>query len=207
MPARLVGAEQALVEPLAIARQTMRRAGFAPGEKVLVLGGGPIGLAVAAWARTLGAGAVLLSEPFDARRDLAVELGADHAVDPTTGELPAAIATHLGGPPTLVIECSGAPGLIGEAMMYAGPRGRVVVVGMLLDNDTFFPFFGLDKELDLRFSMFYDPVDYVDTLAALDDGSLDAATMITETVSLDALPERFALMAQRPDAGKVVLVH
>ena len=44
---------------------------------------------------------------------------------------------------------------------------RLAVVGMLLSDDTIFPFFGLDKELDVRFSMFYDPVDYVDTLAAV----------------------------------------
>jgi (R,R)-butanediol dehydrogenase/meso-butanediol dehydrogenase/diacetyl reductase len=60
-PAALTGSDRALVEPLAIARRALRRAGLEPGEDVLVLGGGPIGLAVILWARALGAGSIAVS--------------------------------------------------------------------------------------------------------------------------------------------------
>ncbi|MDH5236345.1 MAG: alcohol dehydrogenase catalytic domain-containing protein [Acidimicrobiia bacterium] len=205
LPATVTGPEQALVEPLAVARQTLRRAAIAPGENVLVIGGGPIGLAVTAWAKVLGADQVLVSEPVEVRRRLAQTMGADHVIDPTQDDLTEAVTAHLGGPPPLVIECAGSPGRIGEAMEQAGARGRVVVVALLLAPDTIVPWFGLQKELDVRFAMYYDPVDFTDSLDALDTRAFDAAAMITDTVPLDELPDRFARMGERPDAGKVVL--
>ncbi|MEL7209369.1 MAG: alcohol dehydrogenase catalytic domain-containing protein, partial [Actinomycetota bacterium] len=60
VPATLAAPERALVEPLAIARHALRRAGFVPGEPILVLGGGPIGLATTAWARALGDGPIVV---------------------------------------------------------------------------------------------------------------------------------------------------
>ncbi|MGI9602286.1 MAG: zinc-dependent alcohol dehydrogenase [Acidimicrobiales bacterium] len=206
LPATVVGTEQALVEPLAVARQTLRRAALRPGENVLVIGGGPIGLAVTAWAKVLGADNVLVSEPVAVRRQLAEAMGADGVVDPTEVDLTEAVAHHLGGPPPVVVECAGSPGRINDAMEQADRRGRVVVVAILFAPDSIVPWFGLQKELDVRFAMFYDPVDFTDTLDALDARRLDVASMVTDTVTLDQLPDRFSLMAERPDAGKVVLL-
>lgn len=199
-------AERSLVEPLAIARHALRRGGLERGEPILVLGGGPIGLAVTAWARALGAGTILISEPEATRRDLAVTLGADRTVDPTSDHLGLAAADALGGPPGLVVECSGVPSLIDEGMSQAAVDGRVLVVGICLAQDTFLPWYGIEKELDLRFSIYYGPEDFTDTIDALESGGLDATAMITETVDLPGLPERFARMVERPDAGKVVLL-
>lgn len=205
-PKGLSGAERALVEPLAIARHALRRADFHPGEPLLVLGGGPIGLAVTAWARALGDGPVVLSEPSAVRREVAGTLGADITVDPTATDLMSAVADALGAPPGLVVECTGVPGLIGEATFQAAVDGRVLVVGICMATDEFFPWFALSKELDVRFAVFYRSQDFVDTIAALEDGSLEAASMITQTIGLADLPARFAQMVERPDAGKVVIV-
>jgi 2-desacetyl-2-hydroxyethyl bacteriochlorophyllide A dehydrogenase len=205
-PTGLAAAERALVEPMAVARHALRRGGFQPGEPVLVLGGGPIGLGITAWARTLGAGPIIVSEPTQVRRELATTLGADLVVDPTDTDLMAAVADELGEPPGLVVECSGAPGLIAEGIWQTAIDGRVLVVGICLTHDEIFPFFGIQKEVDVRFALYYGPEDFVDTIAALDDRSLDAASMITQTISLDELPARFAQMVAAPDAGKVVLV-
>lgn len=205
LPVTITGAEQALVEPLAVARQTLRRADLVAGEDVLVIGGGPIGLAVTAWARTLGAGRILVSEPVETRRRLASVLGADHTVDPTRAELGDAVGEHLGGSPPVVVECSGAPGRLDEALLHAGPRGRVAVVAILFTPDQIVPWTALQKELDVRFAMYYDTVDFTDTIDALDQRILKAADMITDTIGLDELPDRFSRMAEAPDAGKVVV--
>jgi (R,R)-butanediol dehydrogenase/meso-butanediol dehydrogenase/diacetyl reductase len=133
-------------------------------------------------------------------------LGADHVIDPTDGDLMTAVAGALGDPPSLVVECTGVPGLIGDAMVQAAVDGRVVVVGICLVSDSFFPWFGIQKELDVRFSVFYGAEDFVDTLAGLEDGLVDPAGLVTETTDLDALPDRFARMVASPDAGKVVLL-
>jgi (R,R)-butanediol dehydrogenase/meso-butanediol dehydrogenase/diacetyl reductase len=206
MPGQISGADQALVEPLAVARRALRRGGLTAGENLLVLGGGPIGLAVTAWARTLGAGKIVVSEPLAPRRALAVRLGADLTLDPTTTDLGSFIADSLGEAPPLVIECSGATGLIGQGLLHTGIDGRVVVVGICLAMEEISPLLGLSKEVDLRFALYYAPEDWTDTLSAMAGGHLTAAEMITETIALDALPQRFAELVATPNAGKVVVL-
>jgi len=205
LPASLAGPEQALVEPLAVALHGLRRAGVRRGEPVAVLGAGPIGLAVTTWARTLGAGPVLVSDPVAGRRDLASGFGADAVVDPTTEDVAAACRQTLCTEPSLVVECSGKPGMIQQAMHLAAVDGRVGVVGACMAPDTLVPFTGLHKELEVRFALYYDRRDFVDTLQALDDGSLAVEGLITDVVGLDALPDTFATMLAGSDRGKVVV--
>lgn len=208
-PTSLSGPEHALVEPLAIARRALRRADLRPGEDVLVLGGGPVGLAVVAWARALGAGTIVVSEPVEIRRALAQTLGANACIDPTAvvdSDIDALVSAHFASPPAVVVECTGAPGLIGQGLVHAAIDGRVIVVGICLATDQIFPWFGIQKELDVRFSLYYGREDFVETIGDLDSGRLVAAEMVTETVTLGQLPARFAEMVRTPDAGKVVLV-
>ena len=205
LPASLTGPEQALVEPLAVARHGLRRAGLVPGEALAVVGAGPIGLATTAWARALGAGPVLVSDPVGARRDLATRLGADAVVDPVDEDLVAACESALGGPPPLVVECSGRPGLIGQAMDLCGVDGRVGVVGACMKKDAIVPYTGLSKELDVRFALYYDRQDFVDTLRALDDGTLVVEGLVTDVITLDQLPQVFASLAAGAGSGKVVV--
>ena len=107
--------------------------------------------------------------------------------------------------PTVVVECSGRPGLIEQALEMTAVDGRVVVVGICLQDDVIFPFWGISKELDIRFSIYYGREDFTDTLDALDRRVLDAVPMVTETISLEHLPERFARLERDPDAGKVIV--
>ncbi len=205
LPTSLTGPHQALVEPLAVALHGVRRAGLRPGETVAVIGAGPIGLAVTAWARTLGASTVVVSDPVAERRVLALKLGADAVVDPTTSDLVGACQKALGGRPPVVVECSGRGGLIDQAMQVADIDGRVAVVGVCITPDTVRPLDALHKELDVRFALYYDRQDFVDTLAALEDGTLHIDGLVTDTVNLDGLPAAFAHLLELPDAGKVVV--
>ena len=205
LPGSVTGAEQALVEPLAVARHGLRRTGLEPGEALVVVGAGPIGLATTAWARALGAGPVLVSDPLATRRALATRLGADTVVDPVGEDLADACRSALGAPPALVVECSGRPGLIGQAMELCAVDGRVGVVGACMTRDTFVPYTGLAKELDVRFALYYDRRDFTDTLGALDDGSLVVEGLVTDVVGLDDLPEMFARLVAGGGTGKVVV--
>lgn len=203
LPAEVTGDDQALVEPLAIARRALRRVDLQRGERVAVLGGGPIGLAAVLWAKALGAAEVLVSEPHPARRELALALGADRAVDPS--ELAAAAVEADGTAPPVVLECSGRPGVIDAGMQVAEVEGRVGVIGICTAPDTIFPWWGLSKELDVRFSIYYGHEDFTDTLEALGTGAIDPTGFVTETIGLDELPARFAALAAAPDGGKTVL--
>lgn len=199
LPAAMRAEDHPLVEPFAVARRGLRRGGLAPGETVIVLGAGPIGLAVTHWARALGAGRILVSDPLQLRRDLAVALGADEAIDPSE------MAGLAGDGAPLVVECSGRPGVLDQALQLAAIDGRVAVVGICLANDTYFPSWGILKELDVRFSVYYGREDFTDTIDAFERGDLLPNGLVTERIGLDAVPERFARLATEADAGKVVI--
>ena len=204
LPAAVSADEQPLVEPLAVVRHAFRRGQVTPSDRVAVLGAGPIGLAAVAWAVAVGA-EVVVSEPSALRRDLALGLGATAAFDPTSGPIGAGVAEATGGGPTVVLECSGRPGLIEQAVELAVIDGRVVVVGICPQNDEIFPFWALSKELDVRFAIYYGRQDFTDTLDALDAHRLDVRSMVTETIGLEELPERFAQLERDPDSGKVIV--
>ena len=197
LPSGVRAADHALVEPFAVARRALRRGALAPGESVIVLGAGPIGLAITAWARALGARDIVVSDPVAHRRELALQLGATRAVHPN--EIAGATAP-------LIVECTGVPTLIDQAMQLADVDGRVAVVGMCIANDTIFPWWGLNKELDVRFSIYYGREDFTDTIDAFASGALVADGYVTETIGLDAVPARFAALQSDADAGKVVIV-
>jgi threonine dehydrogenase-like Zn-dependent dehydrogenase len=196
LPSAVRAEDHALVEPFAVARRALRRGGLAAGEDLIVLGAGPIGLAIVAWARTLGAENIVVSDPVARRRELALALGATRAVAPE--ELVATSAP-------LVVECTGVPSLIDQAMQLAQIDGRVAVVGMCIANDTIFPWWGLNKELDVRFCIYYGREDFTDTIDAFASGGLDADGFVTETIGLDAVPTRFAELQHDPDSGKVII--
>ncbi len=203
VPASITGTEQALIEPLAIARRALRRVDLRAGEDVTILGGGPIGIAALVWAKAMGAGNIVVSEPDPSRRRIALDLGADEALDPA--EVAAHGAEREVGP-AVVLECTGRPGLIDAGMQLADVDGRVGVIGICIAPDSIFPYFGVSKELDVRFSIFYGRDDFTDTIDAVADGRIDAGRLITETVDLPSLPRRFGELVAGVDGGKVVLV-
>lgn len=204
LPASSTIEDRALVEPLAVARRAVRRAGLEEGDTVAVLGAGPIGLAVIAWARHLGIEKIVASDPSATRRELAAKLGATLVLDPTADDL---VETVTSGPgsPSVVFECSGRPGLIQQAMNLAAIEGRVTVVGICLTDDITYPYTGIHKELDVRYAIYYGREDFLDTIDALHDGTLDASAMVTEIIDLAALPERFARLGRDADGGKVIV--
>ncbi len=199
LPADVRAQDHPLIEPFAVARRGLRRAALVPGETVVVTGAGPIGLAVTHWARALGAGRIIVSDPLLPRQEMARALGADAAVDPSE------VQELVGDGAALVVECSGKPRVLDQALQLAAINGRVAVVGICMANDSIFPWWGLHKELDVRFCLYYGREDFTDTIDAFASGALRPDGLVTETIGLDALPERFARLAREADAGKVVV--
>ncbi len=120
-----------LTEPLACAVRAVDRAGLRSGDRVCVVGGGPIGLFVAAVAKASGASAVIVSEPRAYRRDLARALGAALVVDPTSEDLGSLVRDATDGlGADVVFEAVGHPKTIEAAISVAAPGGTVVVVGV-----------------------------------------------------------------------------
>lgn len=201
LPVRVTGPDRALVEPLAIVRHAMRRVDLTPADTLAITGAGPIGIAAVIWARAMGVEHIVVSEPDTSRQELARRFGASAAVAPA--DLAGVVAGDAA--PSVVLECSGRPGLIGDAMVIGDVEARIGVVGMCTSQDHFMPLPGLVKEVDIRFCMFYEQRDFVDTLDALDRGLLDIDGFVTETVDFSSLPDRFAALGANPNGGKIVL--
>ncbi len=156
--------------------------GIKPGDKVIVLGAGPIGLAVAFWARRAGAGKVIMQDVAPHQRDRALEMGAtDFIVD---REDPVGASTRaLGGLADIVFECVGIPGLIAQAVQQLRGRGTIVLLGLCNLPDTFNSFAMLSKEIRLITSAFFTSGEYEAALDALDRGAAEPRALVTETVS------------------------
>lgn len=205
LPSTLEPAHGALVEPLAVALHAIGRAGFEPGEDALVLGGGPVGLAVTLWLRALGAGEVVVSDPVPARRSLAEQLGASVTVDPSTADVAGAFTATAGHLPRLVIECVGVPGLLQHAVDVAAVDARVVVTGVCMAPDPLTPLTAMMKELDLRFAYYYTEADFRTTIDHLDRERIDPLPLVTDEIPLEEVPARFEALKHPTDECKVLI--
>jgi (R,R)-butanediol dehydrogenase/meso-butanediol dehydrogenase/diacetyl reductase len=176
------------------------------GARVLVLGAGPIGLATAYWARRRGAGALAVVDLNGYPRDRALAVGASTFIARDSDELPLdAVRSALDGAPEIVFECVGRPGMIAEAISYAGVQTTVVVLGICAEPDTFVPRAALMKEIRLQTSAFFEMSEYLMALDALDEARVLPRALVSDTVSLAALPATFEAMRQRTRECKVLV--
>lgn len=196
--------EGALVEPLAVGLHAVDMAKMDRGATVLVIGAGPVGLAVMLWANVLGARHVIVSERAQNRRTMAATFGATAAIDPNR-PLTEQVEKIAGQAPDIIFECVGAPGLIGSTMMEA-PRGaKIVIAGVCQQPDTIMPLMGIVKELDLQFVLGYRPADFDYVIAMIASDRIDVASMITDIVDLNGLPEAFEALRHPLHQCKVML--
>jgi L-gulonate 5-dehydrogenase len=124
----------ALIEPVSIAMRAIARGRIAAGERVVIFGAGPIGQALALAATDRGA-SVLLVDTLASRLARAEGIGADTLEAGGDGDLAAAVREWAGGDgPEVVIEATGVPGLVQQAVGVVAHAGRVVVVGLSADH-------------------------------------------------------------------------
>jgi threonine dehydrogenase-like Zn-dependent dehydrogenase len=157
VPNGLSAEHAAMTEPMAVGLHGVNKANMKPGEGALVLGCGPVGLAVIAALKVKGQGPIIAADFSPARRQLALKMGADEAVDPRE-ETGWAAWTRAGKGAPVVFEAIGVPGIINDILKSAPGGSRVVVVGVCMENDTINPFFGISKELNIQFALGYDPM-------------------------------------------------
>ncbi|MBC7304486.1 MAG: zinc-binding dehydrogenase, partial [Nocardia sp.] len=199
------------------------RAQTSPDTVPLVVGCGPIRLAVIAILRMRGLGPIVASDYSPERRELARRLGADIVVDPREDSpfealaaaaatddparmaLPTAVLGQLPLRPTVAFECVGAPGLIQQIISGVPAGSRIVVAGINLAPDEIEPAQGILKELDIRFSLYYSPADFAATFAHLVAGDLDPSALLTGTVDLDGVADAFDRLRNDPHDAKILL--
>jgi threonine dehydrogenase-like Zn-dependent dehydrogenase len=206
VPSGLPADHAAMTEPMAVGRHAVNRSGIQPGSAALVLGCGPVGLAVIASLRLQAIEPIVAAEFSPGRRALALRMGAHEVVDPLKEPGIAAWRRVDGRRPLVVFEAVGVPGLIDAAMRDAPANSRIVVVGVCMEPDTVQPAYGILKELSVQFVLGYDPNEFDATLRAIAEGQLDVAPLITGRVGLDGVPGAFDQLT-RPDAHAKIVVE
>ncbi len=206
VPNGLDARRAALTEPMAVGLHAVNKSGIKQGDSALVLGCGPIGLAIVAALALRGIEPIVTADFSPLRRARAAQMGAHVVVDPA--EEPAIDAWRRIAPsrPLVVFEAVGIRGMLDAAMRDAPPQSRVVVAGVCMEADEVRPMVGIVKELSIQFVFGYDPLEFAGTLQSIAEGTLDVAPLITGCVGVEGVPAAFAALAQ-PDEQVKILVE
>jgi threonine dehydrogenase-like Zn-dependent dehydrogenase len=214
----------ALTEPLAVGIHAVAKANIAGNEVPLVIGCGPVGLAVIAALKLKGLHPIVAADYSPARRALAEKMGADIVVDPAHTQPYTTWAEHAAMTaeekaarplwqaflpalkPALIFECVGVPGLIQQVFAGAPRDARIVVVGVCMEPDSAEPMLGIMKELNVQYVLGYTPDEFAGSLRLIAEGAVDAAAMVTATTGIDGVAQAFEDLAN-PEAHTKIIVE
>ena len=190
----------ALVETLGIGAHAVARAELQPGETVLVVGAGPIGLATLQFATLAGAHAHIV-EPHEPRRAFAAEhFDVDGVHAPAAA--PEALWNAMGEPPTCVFDATGNAAAMQAAFDLPAPSGRLVFVGFQLEPLTFANPDFHRRELTLLASRNSTAAEFTRIIELMEAGRVDTTPWITHRAGWDDLIDRFPSWLQ-PETGVV----
>ena len=186
VPEHVSNETAALMEPLSVGIQYARISNVQDGEAPIVIGCGAIGLAVIAAFKEKGIGPVIAADFSPFRRNMAMQMGADEVIDPQEeNPIHAWTRTVSVGTGCVIVECVGAPGVLGEILLTAPWSSRIIVAGQNLEDDTFFTASAHTKGLNVQFGGSPIASDYSNALTAISNGSINVNAWQTGHVDLD----------------------
>jgi L-iditol 2-dehydrogenase len=186
--------EGAMCEPLSVGIWACRRANLQPGDNVLVTGAGPVGVLAAQTARALGAGSVTITDVSPFRLELSARLG---------------LETELAEQPgnrrfDVLLECSGAPGVLAQGLARLGPNGRAAMVGMP-KQPIELPLSNLNvNELTLGLVNRYAHT-WPTAIALISSGRVDAAAIVTHHFPLAETEAALTNTEREPNSLKAIV--
>lgn len=195
LPDAMSWEEATLVEPLAVAVHAVRTAGDIVQQRVVIYGGGTIGLMVMQVVRAYGAKEVIVSEPNDFRRDLAQKLGAHHVIDPSSAT-PSEWLQSKFGPEgiDLAFECVGIETTVREAIISNRKGTTIVIVGVF--SKPIMVDMGLvqDRELRLLGTLMYTKEDFAEAIRLLSEGRVQGLPLVTHRLDFANADQAFDLI-------------
>ena len=213
----------ALTEPMAVGVHAVEKARLDKNDVPLVIGCGPVGLAVIAALRVKNVHPIVAADFSKRRRELAVALGADVVIDPAdkspyeswkevatwsdSSQAPA-LPPWMPGPalrPAVIFECVGVPGVIDKIMTSAPVGARLVVVGVCMERDSIEPMFGINKELNIQFVLGYTPEEFTATLYHIAEGTIPVEPLITGKVGVTGVAGAFEELASPEHHAKILV--
>lgn len=222
VPNGLPADHAALTEPFSVGSHAVGRARPTKDDVFLVIGCGPVGLAVISALKAGGFGPVIAADFSPRRRELAEIFGADEIVNPaeispyslwgdfdvprSAAELSVAQLTGKSSKRPVIFECAGAPGLLQTVMEGAPIFARIVVVGTCYQEETFSRVVPINKQLDLHFSFGYTPAEFEATLRRISEGQVPADAIITGVVGMEGVNGAFQDLSN-PEAHAKIIVR
>jgi threonine dehydrogenase-like Zn-dependent dehydrogenase len=205
VPADVDDDRAALIEPLAVGLEHARSGEPQPGELALVLGCGAIGLGVIAGLKLKGIGPIIAADLNPNRRDIAVRMGADLAVDPRDISPYAPIPSLGGRRPNLVYECVGKPGLLNQIVNGVAFGARIVIGGFCLEPEQLYIPSAQSKRLKINFACGEEQQDMELALRLIADGTIDLEPWLGERIGLNGVGGALASMSDPASPVRTVV--
>jgi len=221
VPNGLAAEQAALTEPLSVGEHAVAKAEPSTDQVFMVVGLGPVGLAVIDSLVARGLGPIIACDFSPERRAAAERIGAHRTIDPAEvsphaswaefgvpaspmeGLIAAAQGREVKRP--VIFECVGAPGVL-QSLAQAAPRGtRIVVAGVCMQTDAIEPFAFIAKEIELRFVLGYTPDEFAGSLRRLAEGRTRFTDTITGVVGLDQTPAAFTALQTDKSQIKIMV--
>ena len=205
VPDKLSSEDAVMIEPLASAMHAVRRGRILVGETVAIVGSGTIGLCTLLCARAAGASRVFTVDPIARKRKLALELGAELALDPADGDAAQKIAAATGGGVDLSFECVGSARTVDLAVRSTRVHGRTVVVGVMTEAQPFSFLDMLLQEREIIGTVGYFG-EFAMCMALVADGRINAKPLISATIGLEDIVARGFEPFASPDNANIKIV-
>ena len=204
VPSGVRAEEAALTEPVAVALHAINKASLEGTEEIVVIGCGPVGLAILTILKSSFKGQMIASDFSPQRRSLAEKVGAHRVVNPQEAS-PFSSTFLRKSKETVVFECVGVPGIIDDIILEAPQNSKLVVVGVCLQKDSFRPLIAINKEISMQFVLGWSMEEFSESLSKIGSGEIDASALITKQITLDQVSETFKELSS-PNADAKVLV-
>jgi (R,R)-butanediol dehydrogenase/meso-butanediol dehydrogenase/diacetyl reductase len=194
----------ALTEPVAVALHAVGSAHINIGDRVVVIGAGPIGLLVLQCLQVAGAGAVGVIESAEGRRNLAAKLGADSVLEPGTEDMAGVLTHALGNEPDVVFDCAGAVSTLQQAIDLVRPHGKVMLVGVSMEPVPIIPIQWGRKEAELKTSIAYRD-EFPLALELIAKGKINVESLISDIIPLKEVGNTLKALRQPNDQIKILI--
>ncbi len=198
----------AVIEPLSVVVHGVRRGRVTPGDVVVVVGAGMIGLGVLSVARAAGASQVYVVERLPLRRKRAMEMGAKAVIDPAAGDPIAQLNELTGGyGADIAFDCVGTQDSLNSAIHLARKGGRIVIIGVFKAQPTVDINMVVLQEREIIGCLAYVD-DFPRAIALAADNRVNAEHFITDRIALrDIVSEGFQKLIDEPDKHVRIIVN
>jgi L-iditol 2-dehydrogenase len=211
IPGEMSMEDAALLEPACVAYHGAKRGDVQKGDRVLIVGAGPIGVFCLQSVKALGADKVYIADMDSSRLEIAKNLGADGTIDVSRKTVREGLEELCGGNMNidLYYDCVGEKGRVLNDILLLAKRGsRIVIIGVLQNGYTIpnLPDF-VQHELRLSGTTMYTPQDYRDMIAMISRGIVTTRGMVSHHFTLEEVPRILEMLDKRTENSFKIVIN